>query len=279
MLKVFHKAIVVLCVAAIVGTFAGIAAAEHVYVYDFDANVGVTLNVDQNLVGQDNWGKLNARDNIYVKNTAATGWTGKYAYMAAGSANTLAQRPNDANWSFALQDGYDFDISVKWSATGGASFYQLAGLDTSVITDREAIFMGTFNGDLRWLIEEGVYPDTYKAWNYAMAIPTTGADQIYRVGFEVTAKGGKVYDFQPYYEDLTTPAGRVYVNGGNPLAVTFAKNLSEMCDSLYLYADSGSAGVVVMDEFRISQIPEPGTLALLATGLIGLLCYAWRKRR
>ena len=26
-------------------------------------------------------------------------------------------------------------------------------------------------------------------------------------------------------------------------------------------------------------IPEPGTLALLATGLIGLLCYAWKKRR
>ncbi len=27
------------------------------------------------------------------------------------------------------------------------------------------------------------------------------------------------------------------------------------------------------------MIPEPGTLALLATGLIGLLCYAWRKRK
>ncbi len=26
-------------------------------------------------------------------------------------------------------------------------------------------------------------------------------------------------------------------------------------------------------------VPEPGTLALLAAGLAGLLCYAWRKRR
>ena len=28
-----------------------------------------------------------------------------------------------------------------------------------------------------------------------------------------------------------------------------------------------------------APIPEPGTLALLACGLAGLLCYAWRKRR
>jgi len=26
-------------------------------------------------------------------------------------------------------------------------------------------------------------------------------------------------------------------------------------------------------------VPEPGMLVLLATGLLGLLCYAWRKRR
>ena len=29
----------------------------------------------------------------------------------------------------------------------------------------------------------------------------------------------------------------------------------------------------------LSEVPEPGTLALLATGLVGLLCYAWRKRK
>ena len=33
------------------------------------------------------------------------------------------------------------------------------------------------------------------------------------------------------------------------------------------------------DNLRITMIPEPGTLALLATGLLGLLCYAWRKRK
>jgi hypothetical protein len=29
----------------------------------------------------------------------------------------------------------------------------------------------------------------------------------------------------------------------------------------------------------LSIVPEPGTLILLVTGLLGLLCYAWRQRK
>ncbi|NLF09587.1 MAG: PEP-CTERM sorting domain-containing protein [Pirellulaceae bacterium] len=28
-----------------------------------------------------------------------------------------------------------------------------------------------------------------------------------------------------------------------------------------------------------TEIPEPGTLVLLAGGLLGLLCYAWRRQK
>lgn len=39
-------------------------------------------------------------------------------------------------------------------------------------------------------------------------------------------------------------------------------------------------GYVGLSEVQVfGTVPEPNTLMLLATGLIGLLCYAWRKRR
>jgi sorbitol-specific phosphotransferase system component IIA len=46
--------------------------------------------------------------------------------------------------------------------------------------------------------------------------------------------------------------------------------------------DNGLAQEVAWDNIRLNgpvSTPEPGTLAILASGLIGLVCYAWRKRK
>jgi hypothetical protein len=46
-------------------------------------------------------------------------------------------------------------------------------------------------------------------------------------------------------------------------------------------AEAPIDGLEVMGivHLRYETVPEPGTIALLATGLFGLLAYAWRKRK
>ena len=42
---------------------------------------------------------------------------------------------------------------------------------------------------------------------------------------------------------------------------------------------SGDSGYYRMDYVGTTFIPEPSALVLASTGLLGLLAYAWRKRR
>jgi hypothetical protein len=46
-----------------------------------------------------------------------------------------------------------------------------------------------------------------------------------------------------------------------------------------LYDGYPSVGSAQVDYVAAAPVPEPSTLVLLATGSLGLLCYAWRKRK
>jgi hypothetical protein len=44
-------------------------------------------------------------------------------------------------------------------------------------------------------------------------------------------------------------------------------------------ADAPSGRQYSLDNVRLTEVPEPGMIALLATGLLGFLACAWRKRK
>jgi hypothetical protein len=46
-----------------------------------------------------------------------------------------------------------------------------------------------------------------------------------------------------------------------------------------LFANLGQPQLPVISPAAPAAVPEPGTLALLAAGLLGLLVCGWRKRK
>ena len=81
----------------------------------------------------------------------------------------------------------------------------------------------------------------------------------------------------------TTKLLSLIVDGGTPKTTTVSPFTSPPgAKTLYIGTNSsGSRGFTgAIDEVVVSNlVPEPTALVLLATGLIGLLAYAWRKRK
>lgn len=84
---------------------------------------------------------------------------------------------------------------------------------------------------------------------------------VYALSYSLTSDPTS---FLPVATGTFTVSGEGNLNPGNAIGYMF---------------DPRANGNVVFDNFRMDVVPEPSTLALLACGLLGLLAYAWRKRK
>jgi len=138
-----------------------------------------------------------------------------------------------------------------WLATG----LQIGGLKIGAFIDYSG-------GKLERIYYNGGWVDDSSSTNYATMSSTP---------FEVIATLSEK-DANNYTLD--------YSFGGIAHALTVAKTDVGSLDSVGVYVeDIQGGGTASVTSFSVSQVPEPSTLVLMITSVIGLLAYAWRKRR
>jgi len=71
---------------------------------------------------------------------------------------------------------------------------------------------------------------------------------------------------------------QISITATEPLSTKYIVSQVMYLDST-LMDSSGAIHPGYVDSASLTLVPEPGTIVLLLSGLVGLICYAWRKRQ
>ncbi len=242
---------------------------------------------DGTILGQDSpaWTKPLAHGNFTVGDVVgADGNTSKAIYRTEDPGGTTATVTNLRDWptpvnftsaDTAVWQSFQFKLN---SSTG----YQglVGGARFSGAEDLRSPYFGMDHSSVdKWYMRIRCDGSSHHIYG--------GSDIVDDHWYEVKL----VMDFSTagglgtlYHRDLTLSAGWVQdtVLSNVALCITPTAGQYEVTGLSFSSGDQRAnppAGWIdnyVLDD---PKVPEPGTLVLLATGLIGLLCYAWRKQK
>ncbi|MBN1396175.1 MAG: PEP-CTERM sorting domain-containing protein [Pirellulales bacterium] len=266
----------VILVASLMLGFVAAAQADIIHSYDFDS-----LATDQKLVGQDGWFFATAANQLHYVKTASSGdWNGtgnKFAEQV-GAGTGVAKYPVG---TLALEDNNTFDFSFDTRAVtamtykGYVQLYYNSGSTTDSYLSIGAWSPSGMTAGLYWAMSNSgtIYLQR------TIAVPSSTSDLV-KVGITFNALGGDDWSVQPYYQmsggDITAAGAAVTLNDFRPSIGNYGGVDNEPWNEYQLVSLTTGWRA---DNILLTQVPEPSTLALLACGLVGLLAYAWRKRK
>ncbi len=184
-------------------------------------------------------------------------------------------------------EGYVIGAPTGWSAIGGLAGYQLGNAGLPALSSPNWAFISNGdnpNGGIYQMLQVG-----------GTALHANAGDQI-TIGVAQGRRSdiyvGVEQDFSiQIYRDAVGGGGTQAYDSGNlgsgtlgewvSRSVTYTATTADVGHDLYVLLWSNTNNQVQLDNVSgtYSPVPEPGTIGLLCTGLIGLLAYAWRKRR
>jgi len=196
-------------------------------------------------------------------------------------------------WTFVFATWQSVDPTPTWG-TGNAAIYRNGVLLNSKLNgtypcgimraDTDATTLAFYLSGLPNYTQYSAtgYLDDAGVWNEWLTPAKVGALYFTPTTLTTDAAAGFYGQldmqklFKAYDEKSATPVvinGRPwqYVASGLPGTLNDPSQVGKVGGMYYILLDSNGGG--------LKEIPEPSTLALLAGGLLGLLCYAWRKRR
>jgi len=266
------------------------------------------------LTGQDGWAlystKLDSMD-LGTKYSKAQYLAGCYPIYGM---EVVYPAPDTINNSVVIKHGLNWNNSPgfagNWKNIGSFTF---TSADTAIEQyamvrpgDLKSMFFGfefegQFDNSIEWTQYSGgwgkmkITIDALKnkkiAWVDALGNETSydskylfandwyelkGVMDFSVLGGQITMHYRDVTAGMDWVEAFTAPMGlKPTYDGGEP-----TYTISSIGIMSQARAGSVPGYELYYDNFRlVNPIPEPSTLALLAAGMIGLLCYAWRKRR